>query len=163
MSNTEYEEIEEGVEIDETDPLVKAFDREFAIEYYRKVGKLQAKFVPLPQDLVEEIKQYVHLNKADLIEHKGHIVYDKYDVVLATTPNNENGFKRIMLEKTGTLMVNMLSSVSSAGWLTCMFNDPHMADDLELNTAYIIIGKLKEREVDGIVRHSITVRGITKA
>ena len=168
MSETEYERLEEEIEqemmeVDESDPLVKAFGKDYAIEYYRKVGKLQAKFIPLPKELVEEIKQYVHLHKDELLENKGHIVYNNYDVVLAVTPNNENSLKRVMLEKTGTLMVSMLSSVSATGWLSCMFNDPHMADDLELNTAYIIIGKLREREVDGILRHSMTVRGIIKA
>jgi hypothetical protein len=143
------------------DPIAKAFGIEFAREFYANVPK--PKELPIPEATLNEIKQYVYTHLNELIANKGRLKWqDKYDICLVTTPSTESAV-RIRKLQTGAVSYAFLFNGSPNGWIGCIFQDPSLIDDLELNTAYIVVGKYTENEVDGVMLPKMRARAIFKA
>jgi flavoprotein len=144
------------------DPLARVFGDEFARIYNSRLQEIRAKALRLTDEEKKKIKQYIQENKEQLLNNNAYMPYDKYDLVLVVTPSTENALKRTVFQS-GATAVNATTIASQSGWISLVFNDANLTNDLELNTAYIAVGKLSERVMDdGSTRLRMTVYDLIK-
>jgi len=160
MMSEEISTVEET--INSNNPLARAFGDEFARIYNARLQEIRAKALRLTDEEKEKIKQYVKENKEQLLNNNAHIPYDRYDLVLVVTPNSEDALKRTVFQS-GAVAVNATTIASQSGWISLVFNDASITNDLELNTAYIAVGKLSEKVMDdGSTRLRMNVYDLIK-
>jgi hypothetical protein len=157
MMSEEYPTTQEA-----SNPLARAFGDEFARKYNAKLQEIRAKALRVTPEEKEKIKRFVQENREQLLDNNAHIPYNRYDLVLVVTPDNENTLKRTVFQS-GAIAVNVKTIASQNGWISLVFNDKNLANDLELSTAYIAVGKLTEKIMDnGSIRLRMTVYDLIK-